>query len=222
MGNKLSAAGYSFNRQIYFGEFEILLSKITACYRLLVQDKVQLPNDENNIRNVLLLNYLKKDEIRCKMGLTEFLFDREVPEDYTIGRTDIKIQTKDTFVKTEAYYIIECKRLNNKATQGTSGLNAEYIKKGICRFTSNYYTSHYGVNALIGFVVEPMDIHKNTSDINFLLQNHFSEANTTSELKQEQFIPHFEYHYHSEHLCDDKKGITLYHLMFDFTKHIQH
>ena len=217
MGNELSAAGFSFNRQIYFGEFEILLSKIASCYHLMVQDKVQLLNDENNIRNVLLLNYLKKNEIRCKIGLTEFLFDREVPEDYTIGRTDLKIQTKDTFVKTEAYYIIECKRLNNKATHGISGLNAEYIKNGVFRFTTSHYTSHYGLNALIGFIVEPMDIHKNADEINFLLQNHFPQANTTIGLSRAQFIPNFEYHYRSMHLCDDKREITLYHVMFDFS-----
>lgn len=221
MGNELSAAGFSFNRQIYFGEFEILLSKITYCYHLLVQDKVQLLNDENKIRDILLLKYLKNNEIRNKLKLTDFIFDREVPEDNTIGRTDIKIQTKDTFERTEAYYIIECKRLNSKATQGISGLNAEYIKNGICRFTSSYYTSHYGVNALIGFVVEPMDIHQNTSDINFLLHTHFHEANTTSGLIQIQFIPDFEYHYYSKHLCNDKREITLYHLMFDFTQQMQ-
>ncbi len=221
MGNELSAAGFSFNRQIYFGEFEILLSKITSCYHLMVQDKIQLFNDENKIRDILLLKYLKNNEIRNKLKLTDFIFDREVPEDNTIGRTDIKIQTKDTFERTEAYYIIECKRLNGKATQGISGLNAEYIKNGICRFTSNYYTSHYGVNALIGFVVEPMDIHKNADDINFHLQNHFSEANTASGLSRVQFIPDFEYHYRSTHLPDDKKEITLYHLMFDFAGFIR-
>lgn len=214
---ELSAAGYSFNQQVYFGEFKILLSKIAICYSLMIQDKVQLPNDENGIRNKLLLNYLRKNEIRKSIGLTEFLFDREVPEDNSIGRTDIKVQTKNTFETTEAYYTIECKRLDNKATRGISGLNAEYIKNGICRFVSNYYSSHYGVNALIGFVVSPMDIDKNTDDINFLLKNHFPKTNVSTALTKENFIPGFEYHYRSIHKKNDSAELHLFHLMFDFS-----
>jgi hypothetical protein len=220
MSAELSATGYSFNQQIYFGEFEILLSKIAVCYNMMLKDKVQLPNDENEIRNKLLLNYLKKDEIRKSIGLTEFLFDREVPEDYTIGRTDIKIQTKKSFEETDAYYIIECKRLGNVNTRGVSGLNAKYIKDGICRFVSNRYRSFYKVNAMIGFVVTPMDIHKNTDDINFLLENHFSGANATVALTKGNFIPDFEYHYQSTHSAVGSKELKLYHLMFDFSRNI--
>jgi len=221
MGNELSAAGFSFNRQIYFGEFEILLSKITSCYHLMVQNEVQLPNDENKIRNILLNKYINNPEIKRKLEIAYFIFP-EVPETESIGRTDIRINKPDTYYnQNEEYYIIECKRLDNKATKGVSGLNAKYIKDGICRFTSNYYTSHYNVNALIGFVVEPMNIHQNTDDINFLLLNHFPKANTTTKLSRVHFIPDFEYHYSSTHLCDNKKEIALYHLMFDFTKQIQ-
>jgi hypothetical protein len=219
---ELSAAGYSFNQQVYFGEFEILLSKIAICYNLMVQDEVQLPNDENGIRDKILRNYLRKDDIRKRIDLTEFLFDREVPEDNSIGRTDIKVQTKNTFEKSEAYYIIECKRLDNKATRGISGLNAEYIKNGIYRFTSNYYSSHYCVNAMIGFVITPMDIHKNTDDINFLLENHFPEANTTTALTNGNFIPDFEYCYRSTHSAINSKQLRLYHLMFNFARNIDY
>lgn len=221
MGNELSAAGFSFNRQIYLGEFEILLSKITSCYHLMVQDKVQLPNDENKIRNILVNQYINDSKIKRLLEIAYFIFP-EVPETESIGRTDIRIQKPDSFYnQNEAYYIIECKRLDNKAKRGISGLNAKYISNGICRFTSNFYTSQYGVNALIGFVVEPMDIHKNADEINFLLQNHFPQANTKILLTQEYFIPDFAYHYHSEHLCDDNKEIKLYHLMYNFCTQIK-
>lgn len=218
---ELSAAGFSFNQQIFFGEFEILLSKIVICYKLMIRDEVQLPNNENEIRNKLLLNYLRKDEIRKSIKLTEFLFDREVPEDYSIGRTDIKVQTKNTFETTEAYYTIECKRLDNKATRGISGLNAEYIQNGICRFVTNYYSSHYRINAMIGFVVSPMNVHKNTDDINYLLKNHFSGANTTTYLYRGNFIPDFEYQYCSTHQKEDSSKLNLYHLMLDFHERIK-
>ena len=221
MRNELSAAGFSFNRQIYFGEFEILLSKITSCYKLMVRDKVQFLNDENKIRDVLVNEYINNSILKRKLGIAYFIFP-EVPETESIGRTDIRIQKPDSFYnQNEAYYIIECKRLDNKATQGTSGLNTEYIRNGICRFTSSYYTSHYGVNALIGFVVEPMNIHRNTNDINFLLKKHFPETNTTVVLTQEYFIPDFEYHYRSIHQKEDTTELRLYHLMFDFSAHIK-
>jgi len=221
MENELSAIGFSFNRQIYFGEFEILLSKIATCYNLMVQDKVQLPNDENKIRNVLVNQYINNSKIKRQLEIAYFIFP-EVPETESIGRTDIRIQKPDSFYnQNEAYYIIECKRMNSNARRGTSGLNAEYIRNGICRFTSNYYASHYGVNALIGFVVEPLDIHQNADDINFLLQNHFPEAKIKSGLSRLQFIPDFEYHYSSTHSLTGDRELRLYHLMFDFTGLVQ-
>jgi hypothetical protein len=221
MVNELSATGFYYNHQIYFREFEILLSKITSCYHLMLRDEIKLPNNENVIRNVFVNQYINNSRIKSQLEIAYFIFP-EVPETESIGRTDIRIQKPDSFYnQNEAYYIIECKRLNNKARRGTSGLNSEYIRNGICRFTSNYYTSKYGVNALIGFVVEPMDIHQNVDDINFLLQNHFPEANTTSGFSRKQFIPDFEYHYHSEHLCDNKREILLYHLMFNLTGLVQ-
>jgi hypothetical protein len=221
MGNELSATGFAFNQQIYFGEFEILLTKITSCYHLMVQDKVQLPNDENKIRNILVNQYINDSKIKRQLEIAYFIFP-EVPETESIGRTDIRIQKPDSFYnQNEAYYIIECKRLNNTAKQGISGLNAEYIKNGIYRFTSNYYKSYYSVNALIGFVVEPMDINQNTNDINFLLKKHFPETNATVLLTQEYFIPNFEYHYRSIHKKGDSIELKLYHLMFNFSNQMK-
>lgn len=214
---ELSAAGYSYNQQVYFGEFEILLSKIAICYNLMVQDKIQLPNDENGIRDVLVNQYINNPEIKRRLEIKYFIHP-EVPETNSIGRTDIRISKPDTYYnQNEEYYIIECKRLDNKATRGISGLNAEYIKNGICRFVSNYYSSHYGVNAMIGFVVTPMDIHKNTDDINLLLKNHFPKANTTTALTKGNFIPDFEFHYRSIHKKHDSTELYLYHLMIDLS-----
>ena len=150
----LNAVGYSYNQENYVAEFEKLLTKITSCYNHMVENKIMVKNDENAIRDVLLLKYLKNDEMRSKLGLAEFLFDREVPEDNSDGRTDLKISTLNTFTTTEAYYIVECKRINGINTNGTSGLNSEYIKNGICRFVNNIYSCYYKVNGIIGFIVE--------------------------------------------------------------------
>src|SRR5690554_1312493 len=190
---ELNASGYEYNGVFYNAEFEDILSKIITCYNLMIADKVSLTNNENAIRDVLLLNYLKNNSIRKKIMLTSYLFDREVPEDRSVGRTDIKIQTQNTFQDTSAYYIIECKRLDAKNLTGITGLNAKYIKEGICRFASSTYSVHYKTNGMIGFVVEPMDINANITSINNLLVNNFSEANTTQELQYREIVKGFSF-----------------------------
>jgi hypothetical protein len=184
-------------------------------------NKAVLENDENKIRDNILLNYLKNDEIRRKIDLLQWNFEREVQEDHSVGRTDIKIISPNTFEKQEAYYILECKRLDNKKTSGTSGLNAEYIKNGISRFTSKYYSSYHRINGMIGFIVDDMEIHTNTKSINSLLINSYESVKTTKEITQDNFIDSFEYHYHSIHTDKDNDELKIYHLMFDFNENTQ-
>ncbi len=220
MFDKLNAKKYRDSVAFYDTSFENLLSKITLCYMLMKSQKLTLENDENKIRNVLLLNYLKNNKVRKKIEITCWHFEREVPEDETVGRTDIKIISPNTFLIQEAYYIIECKRLDNENTTGETGLNAKYIKDGISRFTTKYYASYYRVNAMIGFVVEKMDIHSNTNKINDLLK-YFGTPITTEYLTKDNFIEKFEYQYRSTHLDNDSKNLKIYHLMFDFIENIQ-
>lgn len=219
MFEELSASGYQYNGIYYNIEFEDILSKVIICYRLMLVDNVRLINDENSIRNVLLINYLKNNGVRKKVGLINYLFDREVPEDTTFGRTDIKIQTLNTFEDTNAYYTIECKRLDAVNLTGTTGLNGKYIENGICRFTSKTYSTYYKTNGMIGFVTQFVDIHKNVGVINQLL-NSFIQANTNQELIYRNILQGFEHSYCSTH---GKGGdeILIYHLMFDFTGNIQ-
>jgi hypothetical protein len=187
---------------------------------MMIKDNIKLPNDENKIRNRMLIDYLNNDEIRELTGLTEFTFNREVPENDTTGRTDIKIEIKNRFRPTAAYYIIECKRLNNENVLGVSGLNADYIKNGICRFVNRYYSTYCGINGLIGFVVTKLDIDANTAHINTLSTTGIN-SNMTREIKKECFIPYFEYHYSSEHKDRENTVFTLYHLMLDYSGNIE-
>ena len=186
----------------------------------MTDDYVELENDENNIRDVLLLKYLKNNTIRKELLLNDYNFDREVPEDNSLGRTDIKIQTINTFYNTEAYYIIECKRLNNKNLRGNSGLNAEYVKNGMNRFVTGYYSSHYNTNGMIGFVVDDLDIDNNYENINHVLNTHYPQINVTALLEEAQFIENFRHQYISIHLTKFNRNIILYHLMLDFSKNI--
>lgn len=161
----------------YQSEFQDLIAGLYFCYELMLLDKIELPyNDENKIRDILLANYLNNNELRQRFGLINFLFDPEVP--VNSGRSDIKIQTKDTFLDTNAFYIIECKRLD-----GNSTLNKAYVKDGIDRFTTNYksenheyyYPSNNGINGMIGFVIKNINIDNNMQKIgNFFntIENH--------------------------------------------------
>jgi len=225
----LKAGNYNYSGDIYQSEFEIILSKIVICYKLMVKDYPTLPRNENEIRNTLLIRYLKNNDISDAVGLWGFNFEREVPEDYTIGRTDIKITTyKTLFINREAYYTIECKLLDNQNLRGSTGLNAKYVANGICRFTSTYYyTSDDKVNGMIGFVVAPMDINSNINHLNYLMTTELKNsdsvivnANLISGLNKTTFIEDFEYQYKSEHKVTDERNISLYHLMFDFSKNM--
>lgn len=124
------------------------------------------------------------------------------------------------FINDEAYYVIECKRVNSINVNGTSGLNSEYISEGICRFTSGKYSSYYKTNGMIGFVVEPMDINANVTSINNLLVSNYSLANTTQELQYREIVKGFAFSYCSQHnLFED--SVVLYHLMFNFSMEVQ-
>lgn len=202
-------------------EFQNILTKVVDCYRLMLSNNVRVANHENEIRDELLINYLKNDKIRNQLQLTAYLFDREVPEDNTKGRTDIKVQTINTFTNTSDYYIIECKRLDNQKLKGKTGLNAKYIGNGIMRFVSGPYSTNKYLNGMIGFVVEQMDINANISNINHLLKERFFEANTETVLTSLDFIKDFQHHYYSLHKSKDNEKIKLYHLMLDFSANVE-
>ena len=78
----------------------------------MLKDNLRLTNDENSIRDVLLYYYLKKPAFKNKNGIDDYLFDKELEENE--GRIDIRVMPVKPFVSDEAYYIIECKRINSK------------------------------------------------------------------------------------------------------------
>lgn len=217
---KLNASQYPYIADDYKSEFENILSKVIACYYCMISQNVSLNNDENKIRDVLYLNYLNNNSIRRKIGLKDYYFDREIHEDRTKGRTDIRVLSLNSFEDTSAYYVIECKRVNGINQNGKTGLNGEYILEGICRFVSEKYSSYYKTNGMIGFVVEPIDIHKNITSINTLLNTLFTQANTTQILSKCTIVKDFDFSYYSAHSIDAEE-IIIYHLIFDFAKNIQ-
>ena len=62
--SELNASRYEYNISFFNAEFENILSKVIECYNLMLIDNVKLNNDENEIRDVLYLNYLNNNSIR--------------------------------------------------------------------------------------------------------------------------------------------------------------
>lgn len=149
--------------------FNQIIGAIVKSCELMVSDCVKeenkLANHEEIIRTYLTQNYLDDDEKRDEIGLQgiNVRFDIEVPENYTpttisyIGRTDIRIVSDDWFRNREAYYIVECKRLD-----GGNTLNNLYVKEGVSRFVGDTpkYSSFYNKNIMLGFCVKKHDIKK--------------------------------------------------------------
>jgi len=220
--SNLNIADFQYSNEIYELEFKRILTGITACYQIMLNDNVTMPNDENKIRDTLRKKYLNNRRIRDQIGFTgRYVVEREVPEDNDTGRVDIKIITQNTLVEPEAYYIIECKRLDNKNLTGISGLNAAYINDGIMRFIKEKYSAYYGINGMLGFVVKRMSIVKNVKNINKLLRQKFKCAKTQKKLTAVNFIKKFKHSYYSIHKVSRVGKIKLYHLMFDFSKNIE-
>lgn len=193
-------------------------------YNSIIKSQCRLTNDENLIRDEFM-KYLKNPQYRrSHTPLNEFHFEKEVPE-YT-GRADIKVMPRNGFEDDYAYYIIECKRLDNNNTSGITGLNAEYIKNGICRFVTGFYSTYNDCCGMLGFVVDKMDIHKNTcGNINDLLPQTMTNdrggmvnANAIMPLTNTVLTNDFYYSYISQHLhTNEQRRVTIYHLMFDFS-----
>ncbi len=221
MFGSLDASNFSGSIPFYDNEFEKILSKITICYQLMKTDEVVLEKDENKIRDILVNDYVNNPKIKNDLQLNYFIFP-EVPETKTSGRTDIRIHDPKSFLnQNEEYYIIECKRLDNTNTTGTTGLNAEYIKEGINRFVTKKYSSYHRINGMIGFVVEDLKIHENVKSINTLLTTSFPSIATKQKITKDSFIDDFEYHYNSVHTDEDNDELKIYHLMFDLSGNIQ-
>lgn len=150
-------------KALYRANFEKITAYIIDICELIVEDyerkKFKLPNDENKIRSIMLEEYMKTQ--KSVYGMSDYRFELEVPENYAgngqhIGRVDIRILLKSDFEKEDAYYIIECKRID-----GTADLNKKYVKEGIARFVTQKYSSYYGRNIMLGFVVKKIDVSAN-------------------------------------------------------------
>lgn len=136
----------------------------------------KLPNKENHIRTIMLENYMRNSDFCKKHQMSDYRFDVETPENYDgkgnyIGRADVRITLKTDFTNYNAYYLIECKRID-----GTQVLNRKYVEEGILRFTTQYYSSYFSKNIMLGFVVKQIDLTENSQEIEFLQNSSDNEV----------------------------------------------
>ena len=212
----MSASAFEYCVSYFNTTFEDILKGIIITYSCIIAAKTKIPlNNENAIRDIFLSKeYLKNINFRnSNPPMANYHFDKETAEDK--GRADIRILRVNDYIDDDAYYIIECKRLDGK-----NKLNKEYIFNGIKRFTNEKkYKFHEHTAGMIGFVVSNMDINENVICINNLLQNNFTEINTEKELTEKQITPDFKYSYYSNHKVKNSTKI-IYHLMFNFSDNI--
>ena len=224
--SSLNAASFVYSQTRREFYFESILTTCVEVYRVIIDSAVAIANNENLIRDVFL-TCLQCVKFKKKYGLKHLKFDKETIEN--TGRADIRVlPTKAEYINDEEYYIIECKRLDSKNLYGTSGLNAEYVKNGVCRFVSGYYSTYYGCNAMFGFVVEHVDMENDiVNNINSMLNVTMTNdhdvdvnANAIQQMCYKDFANSYPYSYISTHTHISGKELVLYHLMFDFSNNI--
>ena len=191
----------------YERELQNLLCKISDCLYKIIEDRIDIPcNNENYIRDILL-DILKDTKTRNDICLIKgYRFEKEVEENS--GRADLKIININDFEDHNAYYIIECKRLD-----GSGRLNKAYVEDGINRFVTSYgsttgtsyYSSHYGVNGMIGFIVAEVNVADNIQKL-----KRYDENLDFEELESCNI-------YSSRHTAPEGDRIKLFHLMIDFS-----
>ncbi|MEN1968847.1 hypothetical protein WMZ97_12340 [Lentibacillus sp. N15] len=213
----------SLNAKIAKNMLEKIISKVLSCCELMLTDcrseSKKINNHEEDIRDYLLHNYLDNDHIREKVGLREFLFTPEVPENYMDdkpkGRVDLKVISVDTFSFRDKYFIFECKRID-----GSKTLNRAYLKDGVNRFVGDsppLYSSYYKRNCMFGFVVKNIDIGLNTNKINQLQNEEYPAISVKNEMVADRKFLHT---YISCYWVDHTE-IKLHHLFYDFSSIIR-
>jgi len=201
--NSLNVSKFLFVYEYQERDLKFLLNAVYKCYLKILGNEAEVSKNENDIRDLFISeNYLENHEVKSELGVVEFQFDKEIETDD--GRVDIRIFSMINKMKgiDKPYYFIECKII-----KGDKTYNDYYIKNGINRFIQEKYPAYLESNAMIGFVINKINISENTTYFKDLLPLIFIEG--------------FEFSYESNHKTTSHKKIKLYHLMFDFSSKIK-
>ena len=212
--------GESLNIAFESGVINLIIAHLIKCSKQMKTDCAEpcnmLQNHEDKITNRLVAKYLNTEP-------NNFRYEIQSPENFDgqtdqyIGRTDIKVISADYFKDSQSYYIIESKRID-----GDDDLNKKYITDGIARFVINppKYPSYHKQNIMFGYVVQAIDIPKNTEKIGALQASLLNGVTVNAFiLVQNEDYQSFVYScgYASEHI----RHIELKHIFYDFADVIQ-
>lgn len=198
----MNVALFGYSEAYYQSQLKGLLNDIAVVYERIQQSGVKLPNNENTIRNEFGKYFSDQSyKVTCTTA-KDYYYDYEVSLQKTAGRVDMRFLSPNCLGVQDYFFGIECKRLD-----GTRPLSKEYVVNGIRRFTTGKYPSYLGCNAMLGFIVCPIDLNETVGYVNdnltvdeYLQQVVTATARTVG----------FESHHTSPH------HLVLYHLWMNF------
>ena len=202
--------------------FSLIILHISRCCEKMRDDckatGENLCNHEDKISNRLVERYLNAD-------IKGLRFILQKPEHFDTctdtykGRTDITVVSSDwLYTNSEAYYIIESKRLDGK-----SSMNKKYISEGISRFVMPLlpkYSSYYGKNIMLGYIVQAINVSENTQEIDKLQRKLLTDV-TIGEMKCVNNDNKGFMQYKCLYQAGNQLEIELAHLFYDFSDVMQ-
>ena len=199
----MDASVFEFQKEFFRSQLQGLLNDICNVYVLICKNGRKIKNDENTIRDefgAYFENQTYKDTTTTAKG---YFFESEGRQQKTAGRVDIRFLSPNCYSHQDAFFAIECKRLDGK-----SHLSKEYVDNGIRRFTEGKYPSLLGCNAMLGFVVCTIDLPTTVRQINSHLKQaeHLVTASSTMSAKVDLESRH-----------GTPYDFLLYHLWLDFS-----
>ena len=198
----MDAAIFGYGELYFQSQLKGLLQDIAVVYDLILQSGVKLPNDENTIRNEFGKYFSNQSYKATCTTAKDYYYDYEVSLQKTSGRVDMRFLSPNCLAVQDYFFGIECKRLDGKRH-----LSKEYVVNGIRRFTTGKYPSYLGCNAMLGFIVCPIDLNETVRYVNDNLtdkENLKQVGTPTAEMVG------FESHHTSPH------QLVLYHLWMSF------
>lgn len=199
----MDASVFVFQKDFFMSQLQGLLNDICNVYLHICMNGRQIMNDENTIRDEFGVYFENQTYKDTTTTAKDFFFESEGRRQKTAGRVDIRFLSPNCYGHQDAYFAIECKRLD-----GNSHLSREYVDNGIKRYTTGKYPSLLGCNAMLGFVVCTIDLTATVSQINnhLAIGEHLRIVSKTMDTMID-----LESHHSAPH------DFVLYHLWLDFS-----
>ena len=198
----MDASIFGYKEEYYRSQLKGILNDICLTYNQILQSGVKLPNNENIIRNEFGKYFSCQNYKMTTSTARYYYYDYEVSLQKTSGRVDMRFLSPNCYAVQDYFFGIECKRLDGKRH-----LSKEYVVNGIRRFTTGKYPSLLGCNAMLGFIVCPINLDETLSYVN-------DSLDVEECLKQVGIPTERVFGYESYHASPSQ--LVLYHLWMSF------